>query len=65
MARTPKAKSAIEEATSLLSETTKIGVRLDIVKTLVVIPSFMELELPIQLSIMDTLVKYVLTGERA
>jgi len=56
MARTPKATA---------SSDTEIQVRLDIVKTLVVIPQFMELDLPVQLSIMETLVKYVLTGERA
>jgi hypothetical protein len=64
MARTPKAKSAIEEATSLISKATEIQVRLDITKTLIVIPDFVVMELPVQLSIIDTLVNYVLTGKK-
>jgi len=55
MARAPKTTA---------SSDTEIQVRLDIVKTLVVIPDFMSLELPVQLSIIETLVNYVLTGKK-
>jgi hypothetical protein len=53
MARTPKAVSDSE-----------INVRLEIVKTLILVPDFVELEVPVQLSIIDTLVNYVLTGKK-
>jgi hypothetical protein len=57
MARTPKAKVTA-------SSDTEIQVRLDITKTLIVIPDFVVMELPVQLSIIDTLVNYVLTGKK-
>jgi len=55
MARTPKVTASFD---------TEIQVRLDITKTLIVIPDFVVMELPVQLSIIDTLVNYVLTGKK-
>jgi hypothetical protein len=62
MARTPKTKP-VEKKTEWANDK-EIPVRLEIVKTLVVIPNFMELDLDIQLNIIETMVKYVLTGEK-
>ena len=42
----------------------EIEVRKDVVLKLVPIEGFMELELPVQLSIIDTLVTYILTGQK-
>ena len=39
-------------------------VRLEIVKLTVPLNGFMELDLPVQLSIIETLTQYVLTGKR-
>lgn len=42
----------------------QIDVRKEVVLKLVPIEGFMELELPVQLSIIDTLVTYILTGTK-
>ena len=59
MARTPK---AIKTASDVDKE---ISVRLEMVKLTVPLEGFMQLDLPVQLSIIDTLTQFVLTGKRA
>ena len=58
MARTPK---AIKTASDVDKE---ISVRLEMVKLTVPLEGFMQLDLPVQLSIIDTLTQFVLTGKR-
>lgn len=59
MARAPK---AIKTASDVDKE---ISVRLEMVKLTVPLEGFMQLDLPVQLSIIDTLTQFVLTGKRA
>lgn len=54
MARTSKAAPTEQE----------VAVRLEMVKLTVPLEGFMELDLPVQLSIIDTLTQYILTGKR-
>jgi hypothetical protein len=61
MARTPKAKTVVK---SDYDNEKEIPIRLEIVKLTVPLNGFMELELPVQLSIIETLTQYVLTGKR-
>jgi hypothetical protein len=67
MTRAPKSAKVvadyeIDRSDSLKSK--EIQVRLEIVKTLVVLENFMELALPVQLEIIATLVKYIMTGKK-
>ena len=62
MARAPKATKVVK---SDHENEREIPIRLEMVKLTVPLEGFMQLDLPVQLSIIDTLTQFVLTGKRA